>query len=499
LGPGTLGKGVPCPTRKHNHFVCMGLRILLVENDASVASALQNALGAAGYTVVTVMRGDEGLTRAKEETFEIVITALRLPGMSGLELVRQLHAAKPRLPIIMMAAFGTTESAIEATKHGAFEYVTKPFELPALLRIVGKAAACHEPTPVPAEARALAEGKSGMVGSSLAMQRLYKEIGRAAKSSLNVLICGETGSGKELVARALHRYSDRAEQPFVDVNCTAIPDTLLESELFGHERGAFTNAEARRIGCFERAKRGTIFLDEIGDMNPNTQAKLLRVVQEKDFQRVGGNEKIKVEARIVSATQRDLHGAIEAKQFREDLFYRLNGITIRLPSLKERMEDIPELVNYFLHRFCLESAAEPPSIRAEALEFLQAQTWPGNVRELQNVIGYSLLLADHHPITLAQVQQACAETRRLRVPANRTVANYFAELLEKAARGELRDLHGRMLEDMERELFTLAIRKAEGNNAQAARWLGVSRRTLRERLLHFGRSRPGDTLQVSPG
>ena len=477
----------------------MGLRVLLVESDISVAIALRDALGAAGYTVATLTRGDEGLARAKEGVFEVVITALRLPGLSGLEVVRQLHSAKPKLPIIMMAAFGTTESAIEATKHGAFEYLTKPFEVPTLLQIVAKAAACHDPTPGRAEAPSCVEGKSGIVGSSPVMQKLYKEIGLAAKSSLNVLICGETGSGKELVARALHQYSSRAEEPFVDVNCTAIPDTLLESELFGHERGAFTNAETRRIGCFERAKRGTIFLDEIGDMSPNTQAKLLRVVQEKHIQRVGGNEKIKVEARILSATQRDLYAAIEANQFREDLFYRLSGITIRLPSLKERMEDIPELVNFFLHRFCLETAVETSSIRAEALEFLQTQKWRGNVRELQNVIGHSLLLADHHPITLAQVQQAYAATCRLLIPANRTVADYFAELIAKAKQGEIRGLHGRMLEDMERELFTLAIQMAEGNNARAARWLGVTRRTLRERLLHFGRHQHGDQARLPHG
>jgi len=456
----------------------MGTRVLLIEADASVAIALKKALEAEGYGTVLVTRGGEGLARAKDEPFDVVITALKLPGLSGLEVVRQLHLAKRQLPIIMMTAFGTTDSAIEATRHGAFDYITKPFEIPALLTVVAQAVARGQPASGNVYLAQPFHGKSRIVGSGPAMQKLYKEIGRAARTSLNVLICGKTGSGKELVAHAIHQYSDRADEPFIAVNCAAIPDTLLESELFGHERGAFTNAEARRIGCFEQTKGGSIFLDEIGDLPLATQVKLLRVLQEKYIQRVGGNEKIAVEARILAATHQDLDTARREKRFREDLFYRLSAITITLPSLNQRLEDIPELVSFFVQRLCAESGIVAPPIQPEAIEFLQGQIWEGNVRQLENVIGHALLLAGWHPIRLADVQQACATTRRTAIVGNRTIGDYVTDLFLKAQQGQIKDVRGRILEDMERELFTLAIRAAQGNQTKAARWLGVTRRTM---------------------
>jgi len=461
-------------------------RILLIETDADLASALMKGLEAEGYETVTATNGDEGLAVAKKGPFNVVITALKLPSISGLEVVRQLHITKRQLPIIMMTGSGTTESAIEATRQGAFDYLTKPFEMPALLKIVAQAVSRNQPPPAALPLAKIFQGKSRIIGSSLAMQKLYKEIGRAARSSLSVLICGETGSGKELVARAIHDYSAQAGEPFVAVNSAAIPDTLLESELFGHERSAFTNADARRIGCFERAKRGTIFLDEIGDLIPATQVKLLRVIQEKYLHRVGGNERIPVEARILSATNQDLDTAIREKRFREDLFYRLTAITIHVPSLSQRLEDVPELVSCFVQRCCAESGIETPSIRAEAIEFLQGQIWIGNVRELENVVGHALLLAGDDAIGLADVQQACATTRRTVSALNRTVADYLADLFLKPQKGEIKGVRSRMLEDMERELFATAIRTTKGNQAKAALWLGVTRRTVREKLIHFG-------------
>jgi len=275
-------------------------------------------------------------------------------------------------------------------------------------------------------------------------------------------------------------------QQFIAVNCAAIPETLLESELFGHERGAYTGALVRRTGRFEQANHGTIFLDEIGDLSLSTQAKLLRVLQEKYIQRVGGNEKIPVDVRVLSATHRDLETAMKEGQFREDLFYRLSGVTIKLPSLAQRAEDIPDLVRYFMSRSGPELGVASPSIQPEALAFLHNQSWPGNVRELENVIRHSLLLARSYPVNLEHVQQAYARARKPVAAADQTIAGYFTELLTQAQRGELAGLQARMVEEMDRELYTRAIQLAEGNQAKAARWLGVTRTTMREKLQRFG-------------
>jgi DNA-binding NtrC family response regulator len=324
------------------------------------------------------------------------------------------------------------------------------------------------------------------------MQAVYKEIGRVAATTVTVLIRGETGTGKELVARAIYQHSKRAGQPFVAVNCGAIPETLLESELFGHERGAYTGAHTRRVGRFEQANLGTIFLDEIGDLSLSTQVKLLRVLQEKYIQRVGGNEKIPVDVRVLTATHRDLESAIQEKQFREDLFYRLSGVTITLPPLSQRPEDIPDLVKYFLRRSATEMGNDAPSIQPEAVASLATQTWPGNVRELENVVRQALLLARGYSISLEHVQQACARNRKPVAGSDQTIAAYFNELLDRAQRGEVQGVHALMFDDMERELFTRAIQLAQGNQAKAARWLGVTRTTMREKLIHFGLRAAGE-------
>jgi DNA-binding NtrC family response regulator len=298
-------------------------RILLIEDDRRSAQSLERVLKAKGYAVRLADRGDEGLERAKSDDFDVVVTDLRMPGMGGLELVRELHAAKPRLPIVLMTAFGTTETAIEATKHGAFEYLLKPFEMPELLEVIGRAVASARLMTEPVEVGEDKAMGQAIIGRSRAMQNVFKEIGRVVGTPATVLIRGETGTGKELVARAVYQHSDRAAKPFIAVNCAAIPETLLESELFGHERGAFTGADQRRVGRFEQAQQGTLFLDEIGDMSAFTQAKLLRVLQDKVIQRVGGKENIPVDVRIIAATHRDLEKLIAEKQFREDLYYRL--------------------------------------------------------------------------------------------------------------------------------------------------------------------------------
>ncbi len=469
--------------------------ILLIEDDPGITAALQKELQAEGYHVTVAMRGDDGLARAREQPCDVVLTDLKMPGLSGLELVDQLHATKPKLPIIMMTAFGTTETAIEATKLGAYDYLLKPLDMGELFDLLARAVASSRLMSEPLEMGKAHSIQSAIIGHSRAMQAIYKEIGRVAATAVTVLIRGETGTGKELVARAIYQHSKRNDKPFVAVNCAAIPETLLESELFGHERGAYTGAHARRIGRFEQANLGTIFLDEIGDLSLSTQVKLLRVLQEKYIQRVGGNEKIPVDVRVLTATHRDLESAIQEKQFREDLFYRLSGVTITLPSLSQRTEDIPDLVKYFLRRSATELGNDAPSIQPEAITFLQTQTWPGNVRELENVVRQALLLARGYSVSLEHAQQAVARSRKPVAVEDQSIAGYFNELLDRAQRGEVEGIHARMFANMERELFTRAIQLAKGNQAKAARWLGVTRTTMREKLIHFGLRPVGEKPQ----
>jgi DNA-binding NtrC family response regulator len=461
-------------------------KIQLIEDDSSIAASLKKELHTEGYDVAIATRGDDGLAAAINDSCDLVITDLKMPGLSGLQLVEKLHAAKPKLPIIMITAFGTTETAIEATKLGAYDYLLKPFDTAELLQLVASAVATGRMMSEPLELGTAEPSQSAIIGSCRAMQAIYKEIGRVAATPVTVLIRGETGTGKELVARAIYQHSQRAGQPFIAVNCAAIPETLLESELFGHERGSFTGAHARRIGRFEQANRGTIFLDEIGDLSPGTQVKLLRVLQEKCLQRVGGNDKIPVDVRVLAATHRDLETAMKERLFREDLFYRLSSVTVTLPPLRQRAEDIPELVKYCLQRAALEVAVQSPSIQPEAINFLQAQPWPGNVRELENVVRHALLLARAYPVSLEHAQQAFTRVRRPVANSEQTIAGYFTDLLTRARRGELPDARASMIEEMERELFSRAIEMANGNQAKAARWLAVSRTTMREKLVHFG-------------
>ena len=461
-------------------------RILLIEDDPGVLDTLTQVLNEEGHVVLVEKRGDDGLARAMSDPFNVVITDLRLPGLDGLELVRQLHQAQPRLPIILITAFGTTKTAIEATKFGAYDYLLKPFNVPELLSLVRKAADSNRLMSEPVMLGGHEGARDALVGQSLAMQTIYKEIGRVATKPVNVLIRGETGTGKELIARALYQYSDRAHAPFVAINCAAIPETLLESELFGHERGAFTGATERRIGRFEQANHGTIFLDEIGDMTLGTQVKLMRVLQEKCLQRLGGKETMAVDVRVVAATNRDLEAAIREKLFREDLYYRLSVIVITLPPLRQRREDIPDLVNFFLHRYGPELGNAKPSIHPEALELLQAEHWPGNVRELENVVRKALLLAQSYTINADHVRAALSQSSTPTLPPAQAFGELADHLLAAAQRGELDDAHARFLEAAEREIFARAIALAQGNQAKAARWLGISRVTMKAKLLQFG-------------
>jgi DNA-binding NtrC family response regulator len=408
-----------------------------------------------------------------------------LPGLDGLELVRQLHQTKPKLPIILITAHGTTEIAIEATKWGAFDYVPKPFEVDELLDLTAKALESSRLMSEPVEMGEAATGRTAIVGKSRAMQSIYKEIGRIAATSVTVLIRGDTGTGKELIARAIYQHSDRANAPFIAINCAAIPEALLESELFGHERGSFTGADARRIGRFEQANGGTIFLDEIGDMNANLQAKLLRVLQEKSIQRVGGRENVPVDVRVIAATHRDLEAAIRERLFREDLFYRLSVVTIKLPPLNQRADDIPDMVRYFLRRYGPEAGVAAPAITPEAIDLLKSQTWPGNVRELENTVRKTLLIARDYTISRDHVKEVLAKSREPAAVATQSHAAYITALMDQVERGEIQNAFAKMLADLEPELYSQAIARAQGNITKAAQWLGVTRLKMREKLKEF--------------
>lgn len=470
--------------------------ILLIEDDARAAVSLEKLLRSEGYTVVTSQRGDEGLDRATRESFDVVITDLRLPGMDGLELVRRLHAAKPRLPIILMTAFGTTETVIQATKQGAFEYLIKPFEMEDLLAVTSKAVASARLMSEPVDLGEAGPLGEAIIGNSRVMQEVCKEIGRVAAKSVAVLIRGDTGTGKELVARAIGQHSARADQPFIAVNCAAIPETLLESELFGHERGAFTGAESRRIGRFEQADGGTLFLDEIGDMSAFTQAKLLRVLQDNCIQRVGGKDTITVDVRIIAATHRDLEQAMREKTFREDLFYRLSAFVIHLPPLRNRLEDIPDLARYFLRRFANELEIPSAAIQPEALTWLREQAWPGNVRQLANVIRQALLLARNFPISVDNLKAVTLRRSGAAGAPDQTLSGLIDGFLEAAQQGTIEDVHAAVIDAVERQLFARAIALAQGNQAKAARWLNVSRQTMREKLTSFGLRSPGSEAEA---
>jgi nitrogen regulation protein NR(I) len=461
-------------------------RILLIDDDPGIVDTLSRVLTDEGYEVAVEKRGDEGFARATKEVFNVVLTDLRMPGLSGLELVRQLHGARPRLPIILITAFGSTQTAIEATKFGAYDYLLKPFEIPQMLDLLHRAVNSNRLMSEPVTLGEPGAARDAIVGQSQAMQSIYKEIGRVAAKPVNVLIRGETGTGKELIARAIYQNSDRANAAFVAINCAAIPETLLESELFGHERGAFTGATGQRIGRFEQADHGTIFLDEIGDMTPGTQVKLLRVLQEKCVQRLGGREIIPVDVRVLAATHHDLEAGIREKVFREDLYYRLSVVVIHLPPLRQRKEDIPALVRYFLTKYGPELGNPSPSIQHEAMDFLQSHAWPGNVRELENAIRKALLLAQSYTVNTDHARAALNREPGTSGTAAQSWSEYIGDLLSAAQRGETSEVHARVLEAAERELFRQAIELAHGNQAKAARWLGVSRITMKAKLVQFG-------------
>ena len=459
-------------------------RVLLVEDDVSLGTALASILADEGYRVSCCHRGDEGCERAMTEAPDLVITDLRLPGMDGMDVVRHLRRNRPMMPIILMTAHGNPEAIMESAREGAFDYLSKPFEMSNLIDVVRRSLArSPQPDVVP---DAHATDPPGFVGRSRVMEALYKEVGRLAPRPVTVLVRGETGTGKELVARALHAHSGRASMPFVAVNCAALTETLLESELFGHEKGAFTGAYERRIGRFEQAGGGTLFLDEIGELTPSTQAKLLRVLQEGTFERVGGRQPIASTARVVAATHVDIEASIATKTFRPDLYFRLNQATIAVPPLREHPEDIPEIARHFLGLHSARMDCQPAQLGEDAITVLTAHPWPGNVRELENVIRQVLIRANGRIVGADDVSPLLRGRHPEAEIPDAGLRQMVREALDMAERGEVSDAHSRVVQRLESTLLAEAMSRAEGNQSRVARWLGISRVTLREKLRAFG-------------
>ncbi len=466
--------------------------ILIVDDDSRLLRSFEKLLTEEGYEVRVASTGEDGLQEARESAPDLVIMDVRMPGMSGLETFRAIHAIEPRLPVIIMTAFGTTETAIEATKLGAFDYVLKPFEIPEILGLIQKALDAGRIMRTRVEMGVVPESAApdAIVGRNEAMQEVYKAIGRVAPTDALVLIRGESGTGKELVARAIYNHSQRADKPFQVINCAAIPETLLESELFGYERGAFTGAVSRRVGKIERADGGTVFLDEIGDMPQSIQGKILRLLQERTIERLGGGETVAVDVRIIAATNRDLEAAVADGRFREDLYYRLTVVTIALPPLRDRKGDIRHLTDYFLARLSKEMTMDNPGITDEARAALDRHTWPGNVRELANMLQKALIFSRGYPIGPDGIAQA------IRDRADSGSVEEEDTALRRWIRrvittGGTTDVFSTCLDHLTRILILETLDMTRGNRSQAARLLGLSRPTLLAKMKKCGLSGDG--------
>jgi nitrogen regulation protein NR(I) len=466
-------------------------RILIVDDDQSMRYSLNRMLEGQGLQLSLAKNGAEALERFEQDRPDLVVMDIKMPGQSGLEVLREIKERDPKALVILMTAFGTTETAIEAMKYGAFDYILKPFDIPQMRGLVERALEVSRmmkkivSLPDREEAEAAEET---LVGSSTAMQQIYKMIGQVAPTEVTVLLRGESGTGKEMAARAVYHHSRRGDKSFLPVNCAAIPETLLESELFGHEKGSFTGALTRRIGKFEQCHGGTLFLDEIGDMTPATQAKILRVLQDRQFERLGGSERITVDVRVIVATNKDLEKAIREGSFRQDLYYRLKVVTLQLPPLRDRKEDIPELVRYFLRRFRADINREVADISPRALEKLMRYHWPGNVRELENTVKRALVIAKGHTLLAEDfllegmdAEMGPAEHLDLEERLQKLMEPVFKELLELSRRSPGADL----MSELEKILIKRALQETRGNQVQAAILLGISRNTLRSKIERY--------------
>jgi two-component system NtrC family response regulator len=443
--------------------------ILLIDDDDSLRRVMEFSLTEVGYKVQAAASGEEGLSLFEKDTFDAVITDITMPGMSGMEVLAKIHERDERLPVVVITAYGTIESAVEAMKKGAFDYITKPFNRDELRLMLDKSLKMRRLEKENIELRAEVTDRyrfESIVGTSEKLRAVLDMAGRVAASDASVLITGESGTGKELLAKGIHYNSPRAEGPFVAVNCAAIPENLIESELFGHVKGAFTGAVKDREGKFELANGGTLFLDEIGDLRVDLQAKILRALQERQVERVGGKRPVSVDVRIIAASNKDIEQAVKEGSFREDLYYRLSVIMLHIPPLRERRDDIPLLVNHFLRKF---HQGNDVRLAPEALAVLTSYGWPGNVRELENVIQRASVLKRGDTIIPADLPDKLMKEKM-------SVDNIILNLPDE----------GISLEDLEKNLIIKALEKHKGNQTRAAEYLGITRPTLIYRMEKYG-------------
>lgn len=474
-------------------------KLLIIDDEAGIRSTIQSILQSEDLAVFVAGDCDEGLAVMNRERPQIVLLDIRLGTSSGLDLFAELRKVNPRVLVIFITGHGTADTAIETMKLGAFDYLVKPLDLDLLSATVEQARRiCRQMYAPTATDVAVADepNPDRLIGSGPAMQSVCKQIGRIAPQDVNVLILGESGTGKELIARAIYQHSRRAQMPFLAINCAAIPETLLESELFGHEKGAFTGADHRRIGKFEQCHRGTIFLDEVGDMPLSTQARILRLLQDGQFQRVGGNETLTVDVRVLAATHQNIEAMIADGRFRHDLYYRLRGVTIQLPPLRDRLEDLPEIAHYLMFRFNRQLGTAVQSISSEAIEKLQSHRWPGNIRELQSVLREALivstgptLLPEFLPL---EVRSDSPEEIYSSSPSAlpRDAWQELGLYVEQVLTDQQGDAYRRLIQRFDELVLTQAMNLAGGLQSKASELLGLSRPTLRLKLR--GMSRPKD-------
>jgi len=453
------------------------VRILLVEDKDSLRQMLATAIKRSGYTVDEAADGPVAIEKIRKRPYHLVITDLRLPNLSGLEVLRAQREADPSIPVLIMTAFGTIEEAVEAIKDGAFDFLTKPVDITHLSLLIERALQHRilqlENTLLKEEAQER-YGIPKIIGESSAIQRVSSDIQRVAPTDATVLLTGESGTGKEVFSRAIHQLSPRRDKPFVTVNCAAIPDTLIENELFGHEKGSYTGANARKAGKFELADQGTIFLDEIGELHFSVQAKVLRVIEEQSFERIGGLETLRVNTRVIAATNRNLQEQVERKEFRQDLFFRLSVFPIHIPPLRERTSDLRLLAQFFVDKFARDLHRQGIQLSGEAARAIDNYSWPGNVRELQNTIERAVILTDGKEIELRNLNFAFQRS---------STSDDFAHVFDLS--GSLADVAGRATRTAERAKLKQTLELTNWNKTKAAEMLDVSYKTLLSKVKEF--------------
>jgi len=463
-------------------------RILVADDEESIRWVLSKALKKQGFSVDLAEDGYQARRLAQHNHYDLAVLDIKMPGIQGLDLLKQFRTDHPNTLIVIMTAEATMENAVTAMKNGAYDYLTKPFDLTALDAIILKAEKAAELTgkidQLKEELQDQYSFGRSIIGNSQPMQEIYKILGRIAGSDVTVLVTGESGTGKELITRAIHINSQRLGQPFIALNCAAIPHELLETELFGHERGAFTGATERKIGKFEQADGGTLFLDEIGDMPLELQAKLLRVLQEKEITRTGGNQTLKVDVRIIAATNQDIITLVKEKKFREDLYYRLNVVPIKLPPLRDRREDIPGLVDFFLQKSKQELGIDSIECSPKAMDLFRGHRWPGNIRELENAIKRAALLSPHQVLTPMDFPDLLEGKKNQQQDESleSLVAHKLENALAQMNLQEMNNLYDMVLHQVERPLINIVLQKTRGNQIQTADILGINRNTLRKKI-----------------